>query len=90
VRLTERKRMKRKRFKKKTAVLSALQVLGCNPYGNTANKVETAPVPIFTANHAGGKWRILSVMPFFSDMLTGCVSETKGLGDESGRWTLLL
>jgi hypothetical protein len=46
VRLTERKRMKRKRFKKKTAVLSALQVLGCNPYGNTANKVETAPVPV--------------------------------------------
>ena len=38
--------MKRKRFKKKTAVLTALQVLGCNPYGNDANIVETAPVPV--------------------------------------------
>jgi hypothetical protein len=44
--LTEQKRMKRKRFKKKTAVLTALQVLGCNPYGNDANIVETAPVPV--------------------------------------------
>ena len=44
--LTEKKRMKRKRFKKNTAVLSALQVLGRNPYGNNANNVETAPVPV--------------------------------------------
>jgi hypothetical protein len=44
--LTEKKRMKRTRFKRKTAVLSALQVLGCFPYGNSANIVETAPVPV--------------------------------------------
>ena len=44
--LKKEKTMKKKRFKKKTAVLSALQVLGCNPYGNNANNVETAPVPV--------------------------------------------
>jgi hypothetical protein len=44
--LTDKKRMKRTRFKKKTAVLSALEVLGCITYGNNANIVETAPVPV--------------------------------------------
>jgi hypothetical protein len=43
--LTTRKIMKRKRFKRKTVVLSALEVLVFAPYGNSANIVETAPVP---------------------------------------------
>jgi hypothetical protein len=46
--LTAKKRMKRKKFKKKTVVLSALEVLVFDPYGNSANKVETAPVPVET------------------------------------------
>jgi hypothetical protein len=44
--LTAKKRMKRKRFKRKTAVLNALEVLGFSPYGNSAKIVETAPVPV--------------------------------------------
>jgi hypothetical protein len=44
--LTAEKRMKRKRFNKNTAVLSALEVPELSPYGNTANRVETAPVPV--------------------------------------------
>jgi hypothetical protein len=44
--LTAKKRMKRKRFKMNTAVLSALEVLEFWPYGNSANRVETAPVPV--------------------------------------------
>jgi hypothetical protein len=37
---------KRMAFKVKTVVLSALQVSGCNQYGNTAKRTETAPVPV--------------------------------------------
>lgn len=44
--LTEKKRMKRRRFKRKTVVLSALEVLVFALYGNSANIVETAPVPV--------------------------------------------
>ena len=46
--LTAKKVMKRERFKKKTVVLSALEVLVFAPYGNSANRVETAPVPVET------------------------------------------
>jgi hypothetical protein len=46
VTLREEKIMKRKRFKRKTVVLSALEVLVFAPYGNSANRVETAPVPV--------------------------------------------
>jgi hypothetical protein len=46
--LKARKRMKRKRFKRKTVVLSALEVLVFDPYGNSANIIETAPVPVET------------------------------------------
>ena len=34
------------RFKKKTVVPSALEVLGSNQYGKIAKRVETAPVPV--------------------------------------------
>jgi len=44
--LTAEKRMKSKKFKRKTAVLSALEVPVFVPYGNSANRVETAPVPV--------------------------------------------
>jgi hypothetical protein len=44
--LTAQKRMKRKKFKEKTVVQSALEVLVFDPYGNSANRVETAPVPV--------------------------------------------
>jgi hypothetical protein len=74
--LTAKNRMKKMKLKKNTVVLSALEVLEFPPYGNSANRVETAPVPVgevrnrqrypqihqktdvpmFTANHAGGKW----------------------------------
>ena len=50
VMLTVRKRMKRMKFKRKTAVLSALEVLVFAPYGNSANRVETAPVPVETCD----------------------------------------
>jgi len=43
--LTAQKRMKRKKFKEETVVLSALEVLVFALYGNSANRVETAPVP---------------------------------------------
>jgi hypothetical protein len=46
--LTAKKRTKRKKFKKKTVVLSALEVGVFAPYGNSANRVETAPVPVET------------------------------------------
>lgn len=46
--LTAKKRMKRRKFKRKTVVLSALEVLVFAPYGNSANRVETAPVPVET------------------------------------------
>jgi hypothetical protein len=46
--LTAKKRMKRKKFKRKTVVLSALEVLVFAPYGNSAIIVETAPVPVET------------------------------------------
>jgi hypothetical protein len=45
---TAKKRVKRERFKKKTVELSALEVLVFAPYGNSANRVETAPVPVET------------------------------------------
>jgi hypothetical protein len=44
--LTAEKRMKRRKFKRKTVVLSALEVLVFAPYGNSAHRVETAPVPV--------------------------------------------
>jgi hypothetical protein len=44
--LTAKKMMKSKKFRRKTAVLSALEVLVFVPYGNSANRVETAPVPV--------------------------------------------
>jgi hypothetical protein len=40
------KRMKSIKFKVKTTELRALQASECCPYGNTANSVETAPVPV--------------------------------------------
>jgi hypothetical protein len=43
--LTAQKRMKSKKFKRKTVVLSALDVQVFALYGNSANRVETAPVP---------------------------------------------
>jgi hypothetical protein len=46
--LTEKKTMKRRRFKRKTVVLSALEVLVFAPYGNSAIIVEIAPVPVET------------------------------------------
>ena len=46
--LTAKKVMKRERFKKKTVVLSALEVLVFAPYGNSEIIVETAPVPVET------------------------------------------
>jgi len=46
--LTTKKIMKRKKFKRKTVVLSALEVLVFAPYGNSAIKLETAPVPVET------------------------------------------
>jgi hypothetical protein len=46
--LTAKKIMKRRRFRKKTVVLSALEVLVFVPYGNNASIVETAPVPVET------------------------------------------
>ena len=46
--LTAKKRMKRKKFKTKTVVLSALEVGVSAPYGNSAHRVETAPVPVET------------------------------------------
>jgi hypothetical protein len=45
---TAKKRVKRERFKRKTVELSALEVLVFAPYGNSANRVETAPVPVET------------------------------------------
>jgi hypothetical protein len=44
--LMAQKRMRRKKLKRKTVKLSALKVLVFAPYGNSANKVETAPVPV--------------------------------------------
>ena len=44
--LTAIKRTKSKTFKMNTAVLIVLQGSECCPYGNTANRVETAPVPV--------------------------------------------
>jgi hypothetical protein len=44
--LTAEKTMNKRRFKRKTVVLSALEVLVFVPYGNSANRVETAPVPV--------------------------------------------
>ena len=44
--LTTQNSKKRKRFKTKTAVASALEVPGCNQYGNIAKRVETVPVPV--------------------------------------------
>jgi len=46
--LTAEKRMKRKKFRRRTVVLSALEVLVFAPYGNSAKSVETAPVPVGT------------------------------------------
>ena len=46
--LTAKKRMKRRKLKRKTVVLSALEVLVFAPYGNSAHRVETAPVPVKT------------------------------------------
>jgi hypothetical protein len=46
--LAAKKRIKRRKFKRKTVVLSALEVLVFAPYGNSANRVETAPVPVET------------------------------------------
>jgi hypothetical protein len=46
--LTAKKIMKRKKFKRKIVVLSALEVLVFVPYGNSAIRVETAPVPVKT------------------------------------------
>jgi hypothetical protein len=46
--LTAQNRMKRNKFKRKTVKLSALEVLVFAPYGNSANRVETAPVPVET------------------------------------------
>jgi hypothetical protein len=44
--LTAKKVTKRKKFKRKTVVLSALEMLVFAVYGNNAIKVETAPVPV--------------------------------------------
>ncbi len=49
--LTAEKRAKRKKFKRKTVALSALEVLVFAPYGNSANRVETAPVPVGDARN---------------------------------------
>ena len=44
--LTETKITKREKFKRRTVELSALEVLVFAPYGNSANRLETAPVPV--------------------------------------------
>jgi hypothetical protein len=44
--VTAVKSMNNKKFAAKTTMLTALQALECSPYGNIANRVDTAPVPV--------------------------------------------
>jgi hypothetical protein len=63
--LTAKKIMKRKKFKRKAVVLSALEVLVFAPYGNSANRVETAPVPV--------EWRHVKLSEISSRIENRCI-----------------
>ena len=80
--LTAKKRMKRKRFKRKTVVLSALRMLVFARYGNSANRVETAPVPVET-------WEIVrNIQPNREQMYHSCDAGIDRMqGDRIGKGT---